>query len=390
MYIDKNKVLASLTKQDIINICGLLGYPDYKEDNNGNLCFNTALCHGGDSPHKLVYYHKPDSNYSNGMCHHGLFHCYTCGDTYSVIELVIRSNRVQNKTLTYYKALYWIAKTTGNLFEIETDDALESEQINDFEWLNRLKNTQKKNKKSIPQLTCISESVLDVFYYAPHQDWLNDHITREALSRYEIGYYGLTNQITIPHRDQNNRLVGIRGRFLDKEDIENVGKYVPLQINGNMLSHSLGSNLYGINVTQDKIKTIKKVMVVEAEKSCMQAYSYFGEDSFVVATCGSSITRTQIRLLLNYLQVEEIIYAPDRDYHDPHSYEAEVWYQKIVKRLAPLVPYCKVTLCADNKERLPYKASPTDRGKDILLELLDEKIIITSDEVNRVLGKQSN
>lgn len=389
MYIDKNKVLNSLTKEDIINICKQLGYPDYKEDNNGNLCFNTALCHGGDSPHKLVYYHNPEYNGANNTCQHGLFHCYTCGDTYSIIELVIRSNRNQNKTLTYYKALYWIAKTTGNLYETTENNVQENGIINDFEWINRLKSTIKKNKKSIPNLTEISENILEVFYYAPHQDWLNDNISREALSRYEIGYYGLTNQITIPHRDMNNRLIGIRGRFLDQEDIETIGKYVPLQINGRTLSHSLGSNLYGINVTQDKIKTIKKAMVVEAEKSCMQAYSYFGEDSFVVATCGSSITRTQIKLLLNYLQVEEVIYAPDRDYHESNSYEAEVWYQKIIKRLAPLVPYCKVTLCADSKERLPYKASPTDMGKDILLELLDEKIVITADEVNRVLGKQS-
>lgn len=390
MYIDKNKVLNSLTKEDIINICKRLGYPDYKEDNNGNLCFNTALCHGGDSPYKLVYYHNPEYNGANNLCHYGLFHCYTCGDTYSIIELVIRSNRNQNKTLTYYKALYWIAKTTGNLYEATEENIQENDKINDFEWIKRLKNTSKKVKKSIPNLTEISENILEMFYYAPHQDWLNDNIYREALSRYEIGYYGLTNQITIPHRDMNNRLIGVRGRFLDQEDIELIGKYVPLQINGIVLSHSLGLNLYGINVTQDRIKTIKKVMVVEAEKSCMQAYSYFGEDSFVVATCGSSITRTQIKLLLNYLQVEEVIYAPDRDYHEANSYEAEVWYQKIIKRLAPLVPYCKVTLCADTKERLPYKASPTDMGKDILLELLDKKIVITADEVNRVLGKQRN
>lgn len=390
MYIDKNKVLNSLTKENIINICKQLGYPDYKEDNNGNLCFNTALCHGGDSPYKLVYYHNPEYNKSNNLCHHGLFHCYTCGDTYSIIELVIRSNRNKNKTLTYYKALYWIAKTTGNLYEATEENIQENDKINDFEWINRLKNTIKKVKKSIPNLTEISESILEMFYYAPHQDWLNDNISREALSRYEIGYYGLTNQITIPHRDMNNRLIGVRGRFLDQEDIELIGKYVPLQINGRILSHSLGSNLYGINVTQDRIKTVKKVMIVEAEKSCMQAYSYFGEDSFVVATCGSSITRTQIKILLNYLQVEEVIYAPDRDYHEANSYEAEVWYQKIIKRLAPLVPYCKVTLCADSKKRLPYKASPTDMGKDVLLELLDEKITITADEVNRVLGKQRN
>ena len=388
MYIDKNKVLNSLTKEDIINICKQLGCSDYKEDSNGNLCFNTALCHGGDSPYKLVYYHNPEHNEITNSYHHGLFHCYTCGDTFSVIELVIRSNRNQNKTLTYYKALYWIAKVTNNLYEMTEKDIQGENIINDFEWINRLKSTIKKNKKSVPNLTTINENILEIFYYAPHQEWLNENITREALSRYEIGYYGLTNQITIPHRDINNRLIGIRGRYLDIEDIETIGKYVPLQIEGKYLSHSLGSNLYGINVTQDKIKTVKKVMLVEAEKSCMQAYSYFNEDSFVVATCGSSITRTQIKLLLKYLQVEEVIYAPDRDYHDAHSFEAELWYQKIVKRLAPLVPYCKVSLCFDNKERLPFKASPTDMGKDILLELLDEKMIITVDEVNRVLGKQ--
>ena len=382
MYLDKELILSSLTKEDVIKICMALGSSYPKQDNNGNLIFQ-SICHGSDS--WKLYYYCTDTDYKKHI-----FHCYSrCSDSFNIVELVIRANRTQGKTITWYKALYYIAKTTGKIFTGETKEETKTSVITDFNWINRLQQI-KKNKKSIPNLTEISENILEVFYYAPHQDWLNDNISREALSRYEIGYYGLTNQITIPHRDMNNRLIGIRGRFLDPEDIEAIGKYVPLQINGRTLSHSLGSNLYGINVTQDKIKTIKKVMVVEAEKSCMQAYSYFGEDSFVVAACGSSITRTQIKLLLNYLQVEEVIYAPDRDYHESNSYEAEVWYQKIIKRLAPLVPYCKVTLCADSKERLPYKASPTDMGKDMLLELLDEKIIITADEVNRVLGKQSD
>lgn len=382
MYLDKEAILSSLTKEDVIKICMALGSSYPKQDNNGNLIFQ-SICHGSDS--WKLYYYCTDVDYKKNN-----FHCYSrCSDSFNIVELVIRANRIQGKTITWYKALYYIAKTTGKIFTGESKEETKTSVITDFNWINRLQQI-KKNKKSIPNLSEISENILEVFYYAPHQDWLNDNISREALSRYEIGYYGLTNQITIPHRDMNNRLIGIRGRFLDQEDIETIGKYVPLQINGRTLSHSLGSNLYGINVVQDKIKTIKKAMVVEAEKSCMQAYSYFGEDSFVVATCGSSITRTQIKLLLNYLQVEEIIYAPDRDYHESNSYEAEVWYQKIIKRLAPLVPYCKVTLCADSKERLPYKASPTDMGKDILLELLDEKIIITADEVNRVLGKQSD
>ena len=122
-------------------------------------------------------------------------------------------------------------------------------------------------------------------------------------------------------------------------------------------------------------------MLVEAEKSVLQSYSYFGEDSFTVATCGSSITQTQIKIMLEELQVNEILYAPDRDYHEANSFEAEIWWQKQIKKLAPLIPYVKVCLVADKKDRLGFKDSPTDRGKDILLELLEEKIVITAEDV---------
>ena len=86
-------------------------------------------------------------------------------------------------------------------------------------------------------------------------------------------------------------------------------------------------------------------MLVEGEKSCLQAYSYFGDDSFVLATCGSSISKTQMKLLLQYLGVEEVIVGFDREYDEPDSWEAEAYYHKLIKRVAPLVPYCKVCLC---------------------------------------------
>ena len=53
-YLDKDAILNSLTKEDIIKICTEMGSPTYKEDKDGNLYFNTCCCHGGDSPYKLV------------------------------------------------------------------------------------------------------------------------------------------------------------------------------------------------------------------------------------------------------------------------------------------------------------------------------------------------
>lgn len=383
-YLNKDYILDSLTVDDVIKICEKLGSPSYKLDNQGNPCFNTCICHGGDSPYKLIYYHKPGEEYTGRK--HGLLKCYTCGDSYDIVELVIRAFRQQGKTYTWYKALRWIAQVTGKI-EIAASEKIEERHIEDFSWIDRLKSVQKR-KRSIPNLSEINENILEIFCYLPHEEWLNDHITAEALGRFGIGYYGLTNQIVIPHYDINERLIGIRGRYLDKEDVQLLGKYVPLQIEGRFLSHQLGSNLYGVHVCKDAIMQKKKLMLVEAEKSVLQSYSYFGEDSFTVAACGSSITHTQIKIMLEQLQISEILYAPDRDYHESDSFEAEIWWQKQLKKVAPLVPYVKVCIVADKKERLKFKDSPTDRGKDILLELLDEKIVITMDDIRALKENQ--
>ena len=372
-YLDKDAILNSLTKEDIIKICTEMGSPTFKENVQGELCFSTCICHGGDSPYKLVYY--PNTQ---------LFTCFTCGDHYGIIELVIRASRLKGRNLTWFKALAKIAQITGKSYEGTPEEPTKT--ITDFEWINRL-NSIKKNTKNIPNLTEINENILEIFWYVPYQGWLDEHISREALSRFEIGYYGLTNQITIPHRDMNGRLIGIRGRYLSDYDAQMFGKYVPLFINGEFLSHQLGSNLYGLHVVKDKIKQCKKIMLVEAEKSVLQAYSYFRDDSFVVGLCGFNITFTQIKIMLKELKVEEVIVGFDRDYEEADSFEATAYYQKIIKKVAPLVPYCRVYLVLDKKDRLGYKDSPTDKGKDTLIELMKEKILITMKDVNEALGK---
>lgn len=380
MYLNYKAIINSLTEEDIIKVCTALGHGEYTRGSHDSLCFNTCLCHGGDSPNKLVYYpHDADGNGT------GRFRCYTCGDTYGIIELIIRAHRQQGKTLTWYKALYFLAKITNKLIESNPEDIKTKTVNTDLTWMNRIKNLKNKRVHAVPNLKTVNENNLELFWYDPDplQPWLNDGISKEALSRYEIGWYGLTNQITIPVRDRNENLVGIRCRNLNPEDVA-VAKYDNMYINGQKLRYSTGSTLYGIWVTQDKIKQNKKVMLVEAEKSCLLAYTYFKDNSYVVATCGSAITLTQQKILLNDLKVSKIIYAPDRDYEEADSYEAEVWLNKQIKKLAPFVPYCQVFLVADSKNRIGYKDSPLDCGKDIFLELYEEKIEITMEDVKRV------
>ena len=42
----------------------------------------------------------------------------------------------------------------------------------------------------------------------------------------------------------------------------------------------------------------------------------------------------------------------------------------------------------DKEHRLGYKDSPTDKGKDILLQLMKEKILVTMDDVNEVIKRK--
>ncbi len=383
MYLDKDAILDSLSKEDIIKIVISLGSAEPKIDSNNDLIFQT-VCHGGSS-YKLYYYHEPRDEEHKGRN----FHCYSgCHENFGIIELVIRAKRVQGTTFTWYKALRYIAQVTGKLITSSAEEIEQkSQRIDDFTWINRLKSVKKK-QKAVPTLSEINENVLEIFAYYPWQPWFEDYISAEAMSRFEIGYYGYQHSITIPHRDINGRLIGIRQRLLDEWDIENIGKYTPVQIEGKFLAHSLGNNLYGGHVVKDKVQRCKKIMLVESEKGALQSYSYFGDDSFTVSVCGSNLTRNQIKLILG-LGVEEVMIAFDRMYNDPQSFEAELYLRKLIKKVAPLVPFVKVYLILDNKDRISYKQSPTDYGKEVLVDLMKEKTLVTMDMVKEILTESN-
>lgn len=379
MYLNKKAILDSLTKEDIKKIVMSLGSGEPKTDREGNMIFQT-ICHNlpdENNSYKLYYYHEPNElkGYKGRT-----FHCYSgCSESFGIIELYIRAKRVQGKVMTWYKALYQIAQMTGHLIEGNKTIIDETEE-SDVTWIKNISKYLNKKEYPVPVLSEINPNVLEIFDYRPHEVWLNDNISREALGRFGIGYWGEHDAITIPHYDINDRLIGLRLRYLDKKDIETIGKYVPAVIQGKTLSHALGNNLYGLNVVQENVRKMKKAMLVEGEKSCLQAYSYFGEDSFVVACCGSNITKTQIKILQK-LEVGEIIIAFDKEYHDPHSFEAEAYYQKLLKKIEPYVLQFKISLVLDTENKLEYKDSPTDKGKEVLLELLENKITITMDDI---------
>ena len=213
-YIDKDELLKSITREDFLKILEALGVDSYKSGTQDEVILSTALCHGG-RKYKLYYYPNDDKDDQTGV-----FKCYTCGDSYDIIQFVIRASRSLGRNISWYKALNWIAATLGRTDEVLVDAAnIKKKRKDDFSWINRIKSVRNKESNNV-ETKILDENLLDVFTYLPYEEWLDEGCSVEALDRYEIGFSVTENAISIPHRDIDGNLVGVRGRFLSQEDIE--------------------------------------------------------------------------------------------------------------------------------------------------------------------------
>lgn len=367
-YYDKDKLKAALTLEDYFNLLTLFGgEPQYMPFG----IVSSTICHNppGVGSRKLYYY--KNSN---------LFHCFTgCEDpSFDIYILVQKVMSIQKgRNLSWGEALQWVAGWKGYAPDVAdqalggfTEDWLvfqNYERINDITL-----NVPRKTLKAYP-----TDILYRFNYDVKIRPWLNDGINEEAMAFADIGYFAGQECITIPHWDVDDRFIGLRGRFLIREDAEQYGKYRPLKINGIWYTHPLGFNLYGLNWAKANIPKFKKVIVFEGEKSVLQYMSYFGTDNEIaVACCGSSISEHQFQLLMEQ-HPAEIVVAFDKDFEKIGD---DVFAKQVknCKRLNEKYgSYVRLSFLFDKTNSiLPLKASPTDAGKDAFLKLFKERIIL--------------
>ncbi|AQS44183.1 hypothetical protein LSG23_09345 [Bacillus velezensis] len=375
MKYDKDRIKESLTLEDIHKILKELGSENNQWDQQGNPIYRTVCHNASGGSYKLYYYHEAKQ-----------FHCYTeCGDTFDVFELVIRAKSQKGINISFNQAIEYVARLAGRTFGFGNRETFtNNDLIDDWEWMGKFK----KRKKIDIELPSFNETVLDVFMPYPHQMWLDEGISMQTLNDFEIGYYFRTHTegITIPHRDLNNRLIGIRRRSLIKEEVDAGYKYMPLKIGNTLYNHQTMMNLYGLHKTKDSIERFKKVLIFESEKSVLKCQDFYGEANFTCAVCSNNISNFHRDILLS-LGVEEVFIALDK-YRPPKDHETEEMYQrklleyqkKILKLAAKFTPYVRVYVLWDFENILDYKDSPADKGKDVLEELMRRKIEINTNE----------
>lgn len=342
--INSKYIKEQLNDNDIIKILELLGCSFIKNENDYLIC--ETICHHGDS-HKLYYYKNTK-----------MFYCYTHCGSIDIFGLIQNSLNID-----FYDSIMWIL----NRFNINSNIC--NNRISDW---NFIKNYKKSKTNTLKQpIKTYNDNIFNIFQKKYYLGWINEGISIDSMIKYNIMYCDYNQQIIIPHYNSNNELIGIRARNLNPDiDI----KYIPFYDGNILYNHSLSTNLYGLNQNKECIKRKRKVMIVESEKSVMQCDTMFQNDNFSVAICGSNISIQQIKLLLD-LNVNEIILALDRQFKELGDLESINWKNHIMKIAQKILPYVKVSILWDDYNLLNYKDSPTDKGKETLLKLLDNKMI---------------
>lgn len=352
-------VLQDLNKDQVINFVEeiLQGRCVTREGYNNNAIFE-SFCHGSTSP-KLYYNEDTHS-----------FFCFSCcGNIGSLADLTMKIKECDFKeAMSIINSYFGVnGKYYRHGVGRKSRNRPQRREI-DIDKLE-VPSLPKQNKPFAYRRFPIKRLPM----------WEEEGIRLRTLKKYDIRYDEIGEKIIIPHFSwDNGSVIGVRIRNLNKEIADKFGKYVPFYFRGQMYSHSLKYNLYGYWQNKEAIQETKIAVLFEGEKGTMQLNSYLEENNSV-AVCGSNLSYEQIKILL-LLGVEEIVFAFDKQYQNKE--EELLWKCKIIKLAYRIPESIKVSIIWDSLEDglLDYKDSPTDKGKEIYLELFNDRIDFTDFE----------
>ncbi|MDT0700390.1 hypothetical protein [Staphylococcus chromogenes] len=368
---DKDDFKQSLTREDIEKVFTYFN-ASYHINSNGEIVAET-ICHNrNNGSYKLYYY--PETH---------TFYCYTHCGSFDIYGLIEKVNLARGNQPSFRQCVKQLADILGR--NISFNNKIKGVQSNiklieDWAWLKRI-----SRKETItPNLKVINDSILNYFDKIYPYAWFNEGISEITMEKYGIRFYPEMCETIIPHRDIDGKLIGIRSRVW-KKDLVKKAKYRPTYIGDKGFNHPLSYSLYGLYENKETIKRKRKAMIVEGEKSCLFSDTYYGEDNFVVAICGSNLSKYQARLLLD-LDIEEIIIAIDKEYFINEGVDYEKYIHKVMKIAKHFAPYCRTYHLTDTCGRLGLKESPLDIPKEELERMMKEdKHLITLKDLEGII-----
>ena len=322
--VDAEKLLESLTDDEVIDILLDLGAEKYKRSKS-YISFDTSLCHGG-SNLNLVY--NKAKKY---------LRCFSgCGKSYSIFDLVQKV-----KSCSFVKALDYVARFVHRQYDREQID--EKDRITDWVWIKKLR--RKNRDTAINESTVLDKRILNQYISVPHDKWCDDGIMPETQREWGVMFDIKTERICYGIYTEDDQLIGVKGRAVDDE-VEPRYLYLYPCVKSEIL--------LGLNKNLSSILEHKKCIVFESFKSVMLASQY--GYNYCVSVEGGSISEWQLKKLL--LMDVDIILAFDKGIEKTE--ENKDFYKKIIERISS---YSDLSIIFDNDNILDgEKSSVVDEG----------------------------
>lgn len=353
LEVEPQDILEQLTPIQIKEILNNLGEDNIDEYDDKFIL--PTICHNPINSHcsKKLYYYFDNK----------IFRCYTeCGESFNIFTLIQKVLKQQDHSCGLQDAINFILNNSS----LEADEL----SVSHYHSIAH----QFRPQKQDVSLPIYSKDLVNMFLEYYTVDWLKENISVEAMKRFNIRYSIWRNKIIIPHYNILGELVGIRGRALDLEEIANGQKYMPVYIEGKFFSHPLSLNLYGIYENQIGIKTYKRAVVFEGEKSVIKHYDWYRDDSIAVAVCGNTINKIQLNLLLRNFQIKELIIGFDKEYDRYGTAESTNYINKLLKIYEKYRNYVDISFLLDRENLLNKKDAPVDQGKEVFQEILNSRM----------------
>ena len=346
--INYQEIIEQLDDERVKKLLDNLEIP--YQDKGGYLLLPT-VCHNEnieEASWKLYYYKNTH-----------IFQCWTECGSQSIFSFLKHFYEVRNIVYDWFTDIYQLILGCSYFSEEDFNKSGYRSIRNNYE-----------SKKAIHELPTYNNNIIESFITYYPIEWLNDGISKSTMDKFNIRFAPNENKIIIPHYDVNGQLIGIRGRALNPEEIEMVGKYLPIQIEGKWYSHPLSLNLYGLNLTKENIKQTGIAYLVESEKAVMQMES-FDIPNCAAAVCGSHLNKYALGILTKECHPKEIVLCFDQEEENKHS---DKYFNHLYEICNKYKMYCNFSFIYDKQNLLNLKDSPTDKGEKVFKELLKGRV----------------
>lgn len=194
----------------------------------------------------------------------------------------------------------------------------------------------------------IPETALDDYVNIPFYDWIEEGISYKTQMFYGVGFDLESKRITIPMRDRDGNLIGVKARIMKDEDDDR--KYLYLH------SYNNHYELFNYHIAKKFVKSKKKIYLFEGEKSCMKMFQ--NKMYNAVSVGSSSISDVQVEKIRRLGEDVDVIICFDKDAKP-----------KDIKDMVEVFKDNNVYGIVDTDNLLGEKDSPIDCGIEIFKQL---------------------